>query len=78
MVQYALLAVAALMVFLSVKDSIMPSVTGWFNKPSDSHVPLVKAWEDLRNACRKHGCKEALAKVNAIFPLLLKSEDKKE
>ena len=78
MVQYVLLGLAGLMVLLSAKDSILPTVTSWFNQPTDSPVPLVKAWEELRNACKKHGCKEALTKVNAIFPLLLKSEIEKE
>lgn len=69
---YVLIGIAALMFILSAKEHVSTwNVWSYFDK-TQSHVGLVKDWERFRNTCKAHGCEDAVAKIDEIFPLLLK------
>ena len=40
--------------------------------PNDSLISVVSKWDDLQKTCQKLGLKEAEAKLNEIFPMLIK------
>lgn len=72
---YGLLGIAGLMLVLYLKDQVSSwNMWSYFDK-TQSHVGLVKDWERFRNTCKTHGCTEAIAKLDDIFPLLLKKDE---
>jgi hypothetical protein len=43
----------------------------------DNLIDVVKKWDALKDACEAQGLTEAVSKLNEIFPVLIKVEDKK-
>lgn len=42
--------------------------------PKDELVSIVQKWQDLKSACEKNKLAEATAKLDEIFPMLIKVE----
>lgn len=60
-----------------VSRAKLPDVPSFENDDSDDLIEVVKKWDDLKDACEKHGLTEAVTKLNEIFPVLIKVDTPK-
>lgn len=85
--QFALLCIGAFILLTSfdlspvlngikglVSRAKLPTVPSFESDDSDDLIEVVKKWDDLKDACEKHGLTEAVTKLNEIFPVLIKVE----
>lgn len=61
-----------------VSRAKLPDVTSFDVDSNDDLIEVVKKWDDLKAACENNGLTEAVAKLNEIFPVLIKVEKTKE
>lgn len=47
------------------------------NNDDDGFIEIVKMWDNLKDACKKQELTEAVAKLDEIFPVLIKVEKQK-
>lgn len=61
-----------------VNRAKLPDVVTLERGSDDDLIEVVRKWDDLKESCEKNGLSEAVAKLNEIFPVLIKVENPKE